>query len=224
MRGWKQNGCCGVVIYGIWLECCTFLRNKTETNMAAGGLSSIHMQIQKSPNLTECIRNGFLVPQKPHQRAGTNLSPGRWLLQSVFSPLDDAKTFTLDIYAIFVLKQLIICMIIFGLSAWRRPAFLCCAGWMRLGCFSCVQWIPSDRAVSLSDSSRICRETVGARSGLSGQVAQHTERSCAITMDRLACGCLQLTVTYEQKDNFLPFSLSLYIDSSLVLGLMPPTL
>lgn len=82
-----------------------------------------------------------------------------------------------------------------GLSAQRKPDSLCCAGSMRLGRFSCVQWIPSDRAVSLSDSSGICRETVGARSGLSGQVAQHTERSCTITIDRLARGCLQLTVT-----------------------------
>lgn len=75
---------------------------------------------------------------------------------------------------------------------------------MCLGCFSCVQWIPSDRAVSLSDSSGICRETVGARSGLSGQVVQHTEGSCAIIVGRLARGCLQLTVmAHEKEDNFV---------------------
>ena len=68
-----------------------------------------------------------------------------------------------------------------------------------------MQRILSDRAVSLSDSLGICRETMGARSGLSGQVARHTERSCAITMDRLARGCLEPTViAHEQKDNFVP--------------------
>lgn len=70
--------------------------------------------------------------------------------------------------------------------------------------------------MSLSDRSGICRKTVGAWSGLSGQDTRCTEGSCAVIMDRLAQSRLRPSATaYEQKDNFLvtswPVILSVFV-------------
>lgn len=54
--------------------------------------------------------------------------PCRWLLQSAFLPLDEAKSFILDIHVTFVLRQLIVCLIIFSLSAQKKA-------WISLPCW-----------------------------------------------------------------------------------------
>lgn len=62
-----------------------------------------------------------------------------------------------------------------------------------------------DRAVSLSGTSAICRNTVGAWSGLTGQVAWGTEGSCSVIGDRWAQRCPRLSATTHDAERWLVF-------------------
>lgn len=122
-------------------------------------------------------------------------------------------TFICRIFCNTALIMLVVCCSL-GTAALEE---LCLA----LHCCTCMQWIPFDRAVSLSDRSGICRRTLEAWSGLSGQVAWCTEGSCAVITDRLAQSRPRPTaIAHEQKDDFLftswPVILSVFVSFVVV--------